>query len=413
MNAAVGVAVDLRWWFCVWVCLWLLCSCGCGGVGISDDATGLDGSCDANGDSLKEGDEHHSCGCGALAREPIVGDVAHVLGDGSLVDSDDWKGETEEEASLLFINGGEFIMGSNEGFFPEDGEGPTRKVRISSFKIGAFEVSNERFKHFVEETGYVTEAEKFGNSFVVEQFISEEVSAKIESAVAAAPWWLPVDGSDWRHPEGPDSNLTARWNHPVMHVSWNDAVAFCKWSQPQGRLPTEAEWEYAASGGLKNRMFPWGNKFMPGDEHAMNTWQSAMEIPVDRNVFKHSFLPTHEGHAFYMAENTAEDGYKLTAPVNAYKPNKFGLYNTAGNVWEWTNDWHTRDFHDMYAPDDKDDSGVIVNPQGPKKGTDKVKKGGSFMCHQFTCYRYRIAARMPLTPDSSAANVGFRCAANA
>ncbi|EGD73368.1 SUMF1 protein, partial [Salpingoeca rosetta] len=154
--------------------------------------------------------------------------------------------------------------------------------------------------------------------------------------------------------------------------------AFCKWSHPKGRLPTEAEWEFAASGGLKNRTFPWGNKMMPKNRHWMNTWQST-------------------------APNSMEDGYALTAPGTAYPPNKFGLYNTVGNVWEWTNDWFTN----------RHSAAPAVDPRGPSSGETKVKKGGSYMCHQFTCYRYRIAARMHITPDSSAANVGFRCAADA
>ncbi|EDQ87521.1 uncharacterized protein MONBRDRAFT_33343 [Monosiga brevicollis MX1] len=351
-----------------------------------------------------------SCGCGALNREPSGDPNSDDLSAQaeSAHDVDKYAaqanghGESEEQAALLHLSGGVFTMGSDDGFFPDDGEGPARKVQVSPFLIGAHEVSNARFAAFVAATGYRTEAERFGNSFVVEQFISPRISAQISSAVAAAPWWLPVDGADWAHPEGPDTNISGRADHPAVHISWNDANAFCRWSHPRGRLPTEAEWEFAARGGLEHRLFPWGNKMQPKGEFRMNTWQSEMKIPTDANVFKHSFLPIHDGHAYYSAKNTAEDGFQLTAPVDSYKPNKFGLYNTVGNVWEWTNDWHTR----VHSPD------FVVDPRGPPAGDKKVKKGGSFMCNIFTCYRYRNSARMPLTPDSSAANVGFRCAAD-
>jgi len=242
---------------------------------------------------------------------------------------------------------------------------------------------------------------------VVEQFVSAEESAKITNAVAAAPWWIPVDHSSWRTPEGIDSNLTSRGDrtsHPVVHVSWNDAVAFCKWSVKGGRLPTEAEWEFAAAGGKSKKNFPWGNK-LPKKKYKMNTWQSGIEEKFlkDKNVFLHSYLPTSDGHHFFSSQNSALDGWDLTAPVDSYEPNSYGLYNTVGNVWEWTNDWQGVNRKTMSKK----------NPKGPTSGTNKVKKGGSFMCHQFTCYRYRIAARMFITPDSSASNVGFRCAADA
>eukprot|EP00049_Salpingoeca_infusionum_P009276 m.153431 g.153431 ORF g.153431 m.153431 type:complete len:414 (+) comp14290_c0_seq2:88-1329(+) len=348
-----------------------------------------------------------SCGCGALKRETSDKGVASELMQDDLASTssgDDGQGhENVEQAGLVRLPGGRFFMGSDGGFFPLDGEEPVRPVEVSPFWISKYETSNARFKKFVDDTGYVTEAERFGNSFVVEQFISKDVSKHITSAVAAAPWWLPVEGASWKHPEGPDTDLQGRMDHPVIHVSWNDAMAFCKWSRKGGRLPTEAEWEFAARGGLENRTFPWGNKMMPKEQYFMNTWQSEAEVPLDSNAFKHSFLPTKDAYQFYSARNTKEDGFESTAPVDSYPPNKYGLHNTVGNVWEWTADWHTTDHIPAFQK----------NPTGPASGDNKVKKGGSFMCHQFTCYRYRVAARMPLTPDSSAQNVGFRCAASA
>ncbi|XP_061051537.1 formylglycine-generating enzyme isoform X4 [Eubalaena glacialis] len=223
-----------------------------------------------------------------------------------------------------------------------------------------------------------TKAEKFGDSFVFEGMLSEQVKSDIQQAVAAAPWWLPVKGANWRHPEGPDSTVLHRPDHPVLHVSWNDAVAYCTWAGK--RLPTEAEWEYSCRGGLQNRLFPWGNKLQPKGQHYANIWQG--EFPVT---------------------NTGEDGFRGTAPVDAFPPNGYGLYNIVGNAWEWTSDWWT--IHHSVEE-------TIINPKGPPSGKDRVKKGGSYMCHKSYCYRYRCAARSQNTPDSSASNLGFRCAAD-
>ncbi|XP_013837365.2 sulfatase-modifying factor 1 isoform X1 [Sus scrofa] len=223
----------------------------------------------------------------------------------------------------------------------------------------------------------LTKAEKFGDSFVFEGILSDQVKSDIQQAVAAAPWWLPVKGANWRHPEGPDSTVVHRPDHPVLHVSWNDAVAYCTWAGK--RLPTEAEWEYSCRGGLQNRLFPWGNKLQPKGQHYANIWQG--EFPVT---------------------NTGEDGFRGTAPVDAFPPNGYGLYNIVGNAWEWTSDWWT--IH--HAAEER------INPKGPPSGKDRVKKGGSYMCHKSYCYRYRCAARSQNTPDSSASNLGFRCAAD-
>ncbi|XP_013421270.1 sulfatase-modifying factor 1 [Lingula anatina] len=279
---------------------------------------------------------------------------------------------------MVYIPGGVFTMGVAQPILPGDGEGPPREVEVTGFYMDVHEVSNAEFGLFVNDTGHVTEAETFGDSFVLETRISEEVLKGISQAVAAAPWWLPVKGADWRHPDGPDTDLKGRMDHAVIHVSWNDAVAYCKWAGK--RLPTEAEWEYACRGGLKDRLFPWGNKLTPKDEHRLNMWQG--EFPK---------------------ENTKADGFDGPAPVTSYPPqNKFGLKNMVGNVWEWVSDWwnirHTTDFK--------------KDPKGPDSSSDKVKKGGSYMCTKEFCYRYRCGARSQNTPDSSAGNLGFRCAAN-
>ncbi|CAI5688054.1 formylglycine-generating enzyme [Oreochromis niloticus] len=282
--------------------------------------------------------------------------------------------ERETQSPMVQISGGEFLMGTDNPGIPPDGEGPQRLVYVDSFNMDIHEVTNQQFQSFVLATGYVTEAEKFGDSFVFEGLLSEPVKSQITQAVASAPWWLPVKGASWRHPEGPDSNITDRLHHPVLHVSWTDAVAYCSWANK--RLPTEAEWEYACRGGLKDRLYPWGNKLNPKGQHFANLWQGD--------------FPTH---------NSGEDGYIKTSPVMSFPANAFGLYDMVGNAWEWTTDWWT--VHHTTDPQ--------RNPTGPPSGKDKVKKGGSYMCHRSYCYRYRCAARSQNTPDSSASNLGFRC----
>ncbi|MCR2820595.1 formylglycine-generating enzyme family protein [Lederbergia panacisoli] len=280
---------------------------------------------------------------------------------------------------MILIKGGEFLMGTNDSDgFPADGEGPIRKVTVDSFYIDKYAVTNEQFKQFVDETNYITEAEHFGWSYVFHLFCSKETLKNNPQRVAAVPWWVAVKGAYWKQPEGPGSSTRDRLNHPVIHVSWNDAMAFCKWSGK--RLPTEAEWEYAARGGLEQKKYPWGDDLIVNGKHQCNIWQG--EFPV---------------------KNTKRDGYIGTCPVDTYLPNGFGLYNVAGNVWEWCEDWFSPDYHK---------SDVTVNPTGPKTGTNKSVRGGSYLCHKSYCNRYRVAARSSNTPDSSTGNMGFRCAAD-
>ncbi|MBB6634910.1 formylglycine-generating enzyme family protein [Cohnella thailandensis] len=293
-------------------------------------------------------------------------------------------GTRREEPPMVYLSGGVFLMGTEdkEGF-PSDGEGPVREVEVAPFYIDKYSVTNAEFAIFVEATGYVTEAERYGWSYVFHLFVSKATAAGVRQQVYRTPWWWVVEGADWRHPEGPDSDIRDRLDHPVIHVSFTDAEAYCAWAGK--RLPTEAEWEYAARGGLEQKRFPWGDELEPHGEHRCNVWQGQ---------FPHV--------------NNAADGYAGTAPVHAYEPNGYGLCNMVGNVWEFCSDWFDISHSLPGASAER-----CVNPKGPENGVSKVMKGGSYLCHDSYCNRYRVAARSSNTPDSSAGNMGFRCARSA
>ncbi|MDT0609180.1 formylglycine-generating enzyme family protein [Streptomyces lancefieldiae] len=289
------------------------------------------------------------------------------------------SGRTRSLRGQVRLPGGEFAMGDafDEGY-RADGETPVHTVRLAPFHIDETAVTNAQFAAFVKATGHVTDAERHGSSAVFHLAVAAP-SADLLGAAAGAPWWINVRGAHWRRPEGALSDITGRQNHPVVHVSWNDATAYGRWAGK--RLPTEAEWEYAARGGLAGRRYAWGDDLTPGGRWRCNIWQGR---------FPH--------------DNTAEDGHLTTAPVKSYRPNGFGLWNTAGNVWEWCSDWFSPSYYAEAPPAD---------PQGPDTGTARVVRGGSYLCHDSYCNRYRVAARSSNTPESSSGNLGFRCANDA
>jgi len=299
-------------------------------------------------------------------------------------------------AGMSRIPGGTFTMGSND-HYPE--EAPAHRVRVDPFWIDRYTVTNREFARFVEATGYVTLAERPANP-------ADYPGAKPELLAPSSVmfrkakeridltdhynWWIYVAGADWRHPRGPGSTIKGLWKHPVVHVAFEDAEAYAAWAGKA--LPTEAEWEFAARGGLEGAEFTWGDEFTPGNRHMANTWQG--EFPW---------------------QNLLQDGYEGTAPVGAFPPNGYGLYDMAGNVWEWTTDWYQD--HGRIAKS----CCTLENPRGgdPDASRDprlpdvriprKVMKGGSHLCAPNYCRRYRPAARMPQGIDTSTCHLGFRC----
>jgi formylglycine-generating enzyme required for sulfatase activity len=272
------------------------------------------------------------------------------------------------------VPGGPCTIGTDAPVLREDGEGPARRVTLRPFRLDATAVTNQRFAAFVAATGYSTDAERFGWSYVFHAFAPPGLDTL---APEGTPWWRQVHGACWSAPEGPGSDLADRPQHPVVHVSWSDAAAFAAWAG--GRLPTEAEWEHAAKGGNDGARFPWGAA--EPDDHSTdlcNIWQGD-----------------------FPRRNTSADGFVGTAPVDAFRPNGFGLFNMCGNVWEWCADaFRVRSL-----------SGAAKARNRAAAGdAERVMKGGSYLCHRSYCYRYRIAARSGRSPDTSAGHTGFRVA---
>ena len=272
---------------------------------------------------------------------------------------------------FVSIPGGASYLGTDQPLIPDDGEGPRKRVQIKPFRMAKTAVTNSQFAAFVDSTGYVTEAERFGWSLVFWQFADPAIQYQ---RVASTPWWCKVDGASWARPFGPKSDVTGIEDHPVTHVSWHDAQAYSAWMG--GRLPTEAEWEYAAHGG-NDDLYPWG-KDEPNDTDTQpcNIWQGS-----------------------FPDQNTCADGYAGTAPAISFEPNGYGLYNMSGNTWEWIGDaFRIRSLK----------RGAKLRNTAAAEQKEKVLKGGSYLCHKSYCYRYRIAARTAATPESSTGHMGFR-----
>lgn len=285
---------------------------------------------------------------------------------------------SKESPDMIRLQAGKFLMGTEatDGF-PGDGEGPIREVHLDAFDIDSTAVTNREFRRFIRDTGYTTESERFGWSYVFKLLVSKRVyKTALKGQLPELPWWLAINGANWKNPEGPGTNIKKRPDHPVVHVSWNDAIAYCEWADK--RLPSEAEWEYAARGGLQQARYAWGDDLTPDGEHMCNIWQGK-----------------------FPDLNSMDDGHLGTAPVKSFLPNGFGLYEVSGNVWEWCADWFSVDFH-------LDAS--LENPLGPDSGDGRVMRGGSFLCHDSYCNRYRVGARSRNTPDTGTSNLGFRCA---
>lgn len=303
--------------------------------------------------------------------------------------------------SMVLIPAGTYRMGGDNAQAAPD-ELPKHTVSVDSFWMDPHEVTNAEFAAFVAATGYRTTAEQKPDWDELKKNLPPGTPKPADSALVAASlvftppdhpvdlgdysqWWRWVPGADWRHPDGPQSNIEGKDNYPVVQVSWDDAVAYCKWAGK--RLPTEAEWEWAARGGRVNEVYPWGNEPIDRGAPKANTWDGS-----------------------FPERNTARDGFAGLAPVRSFAPNGYGLYDMAGNVWEWCADWYRNDYYQQAGEGAR-------NPQGPANSYDpdepymakRSVRGGSFMCNESYCTGYRVARRMKASPDSGSSNVGFRC----
>ncbi|MBD0377596.1 MAG: formylglycine-generating enzyme family protein [Flavisolibacter sp.] len=305
-------------------------------------------------------------------------------------------------SGMVLIPGGAFSMGGdNEQASPD--EYPKHQVTVKPFWMDATEVTNAQFAAFVQATGYITTAEQKPDWEVLKKELPPGTPKPPDSMLVPASlvftptdgpvnlnnyslWWRWQKGADWKHPEGPGSSIEGKENYPVVHISWYDAQAYCKWAGK--RLPTEAEWEYAARGGLRNAVYPWGNEHVNAGKAKANSW---------------------EGEFPYW--NEQKDGFLRLAPVRSFAPNGYGLYDMAGDVWEWCSDWYDANYYKTLQ------SGTAVNPMGPNKSFDPEEpyvqkrslRGGSFLCNDNYCSGYRVSRRMKSSPDTGLEHTGFRC----
>ncbi len=302
-----------------------------------------------------------------------------------------------EYKGMIFIPSGTFWMGCEEGSFIDTK--PVHQVRIDGFWLDKKLITNEQFAEFVNATDYLTVAERKPQA---KDFPGAPTKNLVPGSLVFTPptyavslrshyqWWRYVPGANWRHPEGPKSNLTGRWHHPVVQIAYDDALAYAKWAGK--RLPTEAEFEYAARGGLDRKLFSWGDSLKSNGQWQANIWQGN-----------------------FPEKNTAEDGFCNTSPVASFPANNYGLYDMTGNVWEWCSDWYRADYYKSLPA-----AQIVKNPPGPVDSLDpnepsvpkRVQRGGSFLCTDQYCARYLVGARGKGEPSSGCSNVGFRCAKN-
>jgi formylglycine-generating enzyme required for sulfatase activity len=311
-----------------------------------------------------------------------------------------FNGDTTVQG-MIFIKGGTFTMGGDNNQASAD-EFPKHKVQVDDFWMDATEVTNAQFQKFVEATNYVTTAERKPDWEEMKKTLPPGTPRPSDDMMVAASlvfkqtsgpvdlndysqWWNWVPGANWKHPEGPGSSIEGKENYPVVQVSWYDAMAYCKWAGK--RLPTEAEWEFAARGGLENNIYPWGNESINEGKSKANSWGG--KFP------------------YY---NDDKDGFVRLASVKSFIPNRYGLYDMAGNVWEWCSDWYDANYYKSFHS-------IAINPEGPARSYDpednytpkRSLRGGSFLCNDSYCSGYRVARRMKSSPDTGLEHTGFRC----
>ncbi|RYY17152.1 MAG: formylglycine-generating enzyme family protein [Chitinophagaceae bacterium] len=312
--------------------------------------------------------------------------------------------DSAEKNGMVWIEGGQFTMGAADKQGRQD-EYPQHTVQVSGFWMDITEVTNAQFGAFTRATGYITTAEKKPDWEEIKKQVPAGTPKPPDSVLVpsslvfvasqspiplhdASQWWQWTNGANWKHPRGPGSNIIGKENYPVVHISWDDANAYAKWAGK--RLPTEAEWEFAARSGMQGKIYTWGDEPVNQGKQKTNIWQG--RFPDDNKV---------------------QDGYAGSAPVKSFKPNSYGLYDVAGNVWEWCSDWYDETYYSSIA------SKTVTDPKGPAASNDpqepgvpkRVVRGGSFLCHDSYCASYRVSARMKTSPDTGLEHTGFRCVA--